>query len=64
MLAKLNPEAGRLITASGPQVPVAFRMDDSQIRQTIAGVPKTPLFDGVERTYSIFGKLRREGRLA
>jgi nucleoside-diphosphate-sugar epimerase len=64
MLAKLNPAAGRLITASGPQVPVAFRMDDSHIRQTISGVPKTPLFDGVERTYSIFGKLRREGRLA
>jgi nucleoside-diphosphate-sugar epimerase len=62
-LNELQPGASSLITASGPQVPVAFRMDDSQLHQHISGIKKTPLRDGVERTLSIFKQLRAEARL-
>jgi nucleoside-diphosphate-sugar epimerase len=63
MLDGLRPGASTLISASGPQVPVAFRMDDSQLHQHVSGIVKTPLRDGVERTLSIFQRLRAEGSL-
>jgi nucleoside-diphosphate-sugar epimerase len=57
ILERLRPGASELIFASGPQVPVAFRMDDSQLHQMVPGIQKTPLLDGVERTLSIFRRL-------
>jgi nucleoside-diphosphate-sugar epimerase len=63
MLDSLRPGASKLISASGPQVPVAFRMDDSQLHQHVSGIVKTPLRDGVERTLSIFQRLRAQGAL-
>jgi nucleoside-diphosphate-sugar epimerase len=62
-LEQIRPGAAKLITASGPQVPVAFRMDDSQLHQKVAGIVKTPLIEGVERTLSIFTRLRANGLL-
>jgi nucleoside-diphosphate-sugar epimerase len=56
-LERIRPGAANLISASGPQVPVAFRMDDSQLRQKIAGIGKTPLQEGIERTLAIFDRL-------
>lgn len=53
-LDRISPGAARLITASGPQVPVAYRMDDSQLRAAIPGIPKTPLEEGIRRTLKIF----------
>ena len=38
----LDARAKDLVTISGPQVPVAFRMDDSQLRAKIGNLPKTP----------------------
>lgn len=63
-LDRLSPGASNLITAEGPQVPVAFRMDDSQLHQAVKGITKTPLMDGIGKTLEIFRKLRAEGRLA
>jgi nucleoside-diphosphate-sugar epimerase len=60
---RLRPGASRLITAAGPRVPVAYRMDDSQLRSRVPGIPKTPLAEGIERTLQLFERLRREGRL-
>ena len=57
------PGASNKITASGPQVPVAFRMDDTQLRSTIGPISKTSLMEGVDRTLNIFRRLRAEGRL-
>jgi nucleoside-diphosphate-sugar epimerase len=57
------PGASKKITASGPQVPVAFRMDDTQLRSTIGPISKTSLMEGVDRTLNIFRRLRAEGRL-
>jgi nucleoside-diphosphate-sugar epimerase len=62
-LATINPRAKELITSQGPQVPVAFRMDDSQLRKHVPGIPKTPLLDGILKTYDIFQSLHAEGRL-
>jgi len=57
-LVDMDPKAADLITAAGPQVPVAFRMDDSQLRAKIGNLPKTPLLQGVTETYHRFQKLR------
>ncbi len=64
LLERLRPGAARLITAAGPQVPVAFRMDDSGLRGMIPDLRRTPLEAGIRRTLEIFETLRGEGRLS
>jgi nucleoside-diphosphate-sugar epimerase len=59
ILRDVDSRAAELITASGPQVPVAFRMDDSQLRSKVPNIPKTPLTEGVAETYARFVKLRQ-----
>ena len=62
-LDRLRPGAAHLVTAEGPQVPVAYRMDDSQLRSKIPGIPRTPLEEGMRKTLELFDRLREEGRL-
>jgi nucleoside-diphosphate-sugar epimerase len=62
-LDALQPGASRLITAEGPQVPVAFRMDDTQLRTVIGEMPRTPLREGVSRTLEQFRRLRASRRI-
>jgi nucleoside-diphosphate-sugar epimerase len=62
-LETVRPGAADLIRAEGPQVPVAYRMDASQLRAKVPGIPSTPLEEGVRKTLSMFGRLHREGRL-
>ena len=38
LLERLRPGAARLITAEGPQVPVAYRMDATQLRAHVPGI--------------------------
>ena len=64
LFARLRPQAAGLITAEGPQVPVAWRMDDSQLRAFVPDLPKTPLADGVAETIGRFEHLYRSGQLA
>ena len=54
VLDSVRPGAARLITASGPQVPVAFNLDDSQLRAAVPSVPRTPLEDGIRKTIQWF----------
>ncbi|MBC8166677.1 MAG: NAD(P)-dependent oxidoreductase [Bryobacteraceae bacterium] len=63
LLEEAMPGASQLISASGPQVPVAFRMDDSRLRNSIGQMQKTPLSEGIARTLSGFQRLHAEGRL-
>ncbi len=63
LLDRLRPGACRLITASGPPVPVACRMSDAALRAAVPDLPKTPLEQGVRRTIEQFERLHREGRL-
>jgi nucleoside-diphosphate-sugar epimerase len=62
-LDELRPGARELITASGPQVPVAYKMDDSALRAHVPGIRKTPLREGLRRTLEIFDRLKAEARL-
>ena len=63
LIANVDPEAARLITCAGPQVPVAFRMDGTQLQTQIPGIPKTSLPDGVRTTLDMFRALRAAGKL-
>ena len=58
LLDRIRPGAAKLITCAGPQVPVAYRMDDSQIHTKLPDLPKTPLEEGAARTIEIFERLR------
>jgi nucleoside-diphosphate-sugar epimerase len=62
-LEQVRPGAAELITAAGPQVPVAFRMDDSQLHRHVREITRTPLLAGISKTFAIFRHLRAEGRL-
>ena len=59
----LRPAAKGLIKVEGPQVPVAYRMSDARIRETVGPVSKTELREGIGRTLEIFERLSREGRI-
>jgi nucleoside-diphosphate-sugar epimerase len=58
MLERLRPGSAGKITAEGPCVPVAYRLDDGALRSTVPDIPRTPLEDGVRRTVELFEKLR------
>jgi len=62
-LERAWPGASEKITAQGPQVPVAYRMDGSQLRTSITGIPQTPLPIGIRKTLDYFAQLNRQGRL-
>lgn len=63
LLERLRPGAAKLITAEGPQVPVAWQMDDRNLRLYVPELTKTPLADGVSDTLNRFDELRKFGRL-
>jgi nucleoside-diphosphate-sugar epimerase len=63
LLERLRPGAARLISAQGPQVPVCWRMDDSQLRAYVPNLTKTPLAEGVAETLDKFDILHKSGRL-
>jgi nucleoside-diphosphate-sugar epimerase len=62
-LEALWPGAAKLITANGPQVPVAYRMDGSELRNRIPGIPQTPLPTAIKKTLSVLAQLQSEKRL-
>jgi nucleoside-diphosphate-sugar epimerase len=61
ILERLRPGASRLITAEGPQVPVAYRMDATQLHAHIPGIKQTPLENGIFETLGMFESLHRAG---
>lgn len=62
-LAGVHPRATELITAAGPQVPVAFRMDASSLESKVGLLPKTSIVAGVAESFRRFQQLRREMRV-
>lgn len=62
-LERQRPGAAKLITAGGPQVPVAYRMDGSGLRIQVPGIPQTPLEKGIGKTLDLFAHLAKHGRL-
>ncbi|MBZ5592113.1 MAG: SDR family oxidoreductase [Acidobacteriia bacterium] len=63
-LERAWPGAAALITAQGPQVPVAYRMDGAQLRALVTGIPQTPFETGIRKTLDYFVQLNRQGRLS
>jgi nucleoside-diphosphate-sugar epimerase len=62
-LERAWPGAAEKITALGPQVPVAYRMDGSQLRAALTEIPRTPLPIAIRKTLDHFAQLNRQGRL-
>jgi nucleoside-diphosphate-sugar epimerase len=62
-LERQRPGASKLITASGPQVPVAYRMDGSGLRNQVPDIPQTLLEKGILKTLDLFAQLAISGRL-
>ncbi len=62
-LERQRPGAAKLITAVGPSVPVAYRMDGAQLRAHVPGIPQTPLALGIGQTLDLFTQLVAQNRL-
>ena len=58
VLDKVHPGAKELITAKGPQVPVANQMDDSRLRAHVPNLPSTPLEAGIRKSIALFERHR------
>ncbi len=54
LIDRVRPGASKRLTNGGPQVPVAYRMDDSQLLAHIPGIQKTPLEEGIRKTIEMF----------
>ncbi|HUQ91565.1 MAG TPA: NAD-dependent epimerase/dehydratase family protein [Bryobacteraceae bacterium] len=63
-MERIRPGAAKLISAGGPQVPVAYRMSDAALRDAVPGIPKTGLEDGMRQTIEMYEKLKGLGRLS
>jgi len=59
----LLPEAKGLITLSGGQIPVAYDIDDSDLRAFLPDLRRTSVAEGIAATLADFRRLRGEGRL-
>ena len=64
ILDRFRPGARELISVDGPKVPVAYRMDASQLRAAIPGIPNTGLEEGIEKTLGYFEQLKLRKELA
>ncbi len=62
-LQEIYPKAKGLIQAQGPQLPIAYNLDDSLLAKDLKEIPKTSLEEGIHRTVEIFERLQGEGRL-
>jgi len=58
LLEEIRPGASELITVSGPQVPVAYRMSDAALVAAVGEIPRTPLREAVVETIEKFESLR------
>ena len=57
-LDKVRPGAKKLITAKGPEVPVANQMDDSRLRAHVPDLPNTSLEVGIRKSIALFERHR------
>ena len=54
LIDRVRPGAAKLLTTGGPQVPVAYQMDASQLAHHVPGLPTTGLEEGVRKTIEMF----------
>jgi hypothetical protein len=65
LLAAEIPGARGKVTAAGPELPVAWDVEERGLEALLghAQVPRTPLRRGIRATVEVFRSLQREGRL-
>jgi nucleoside-diphosphate-sugar epimerase len=63
-LDKVLPGARELITCSGGEIPVASKMDDSQLRHAHPNLLRIPLAQGIRETVEVFRRLEAAGTLS
>ena len=54
----IRPGSAQLLSFDGPQVPVAYRVDDTKLQQSVPDLPKTSLNEGIRRTLEVFDRLQ------
>jgi nucleoside-diphosphate-sugar epimerase len=59
LVEEIRPEAR--LTAEGPRVPVAHRMDASLLHATIPDLPRTSLAEGIRRTLAVYERAAAAG---
>jgi nucleoside-diphosphate-sugar epimerase len=57
MLEEIRPGASQLISVSGPEVPVAYKMSDEALVKTVGEIPRTPLREAIVETIEKFEQL-------
>ncbi len=62
-LGEVDPAARDLITHGDAQIAIAYDLDDSALQRDLGPMPRTPLVEGLIKTYELFKKLHAEGRL-
>jgi len=62
-LAKVLPEAAKLVTYGTTQIAIAYDLSDAGITRDLGAMPKTALEAGIRETVAIFRQLQAEGRL-
>lgn len=62
-LCAVDPAAQELITYGDRQITIAFDLDDTALQRDLGPMPRTPLVEGLRRSYELFQRLHAEGRL-
>lgn len=62
-LCEVNPAAAKLITHGEAQLPLAYDLDDAALQRDLGPMPRTPLVEGIRRTFIHFQQLYAAGRL-
>ncbi|HEY1379298.1 MAG TPA: NAD(P)-dependent oxidoreductase [Gemmataceae bacterium] len=62
-LCAVAPDAADLVTYGTRQLAIAYDLDETALQRDLGPLPKTPLEDGIRRTYELFRQLHAAGRL-
>jgi nucleoside-diphosphate-sugar epimerase len=62
-LRVVDPTAAQGITYGDRQIPIAYDLDDIALQRDLGPMPRTPLLEGIRRTYDLFLTLYAAGRL-
>jgi nucleoside-diphosphate-sugar epimerase len=62
-LNEVDPKAKELISFGEQQIAIAYDLEDAALQRDLGPMPKTPLVEGLRRSYDLFRRLHAEGRL-
>lgn len=62
-LCAVDPRAKDLISFGEQQIAIAYDLEDAALQRDLGPMPKTPLVEGLRRSYDLFQRLHAENRL-